>query len=183
MKSIHFCLAAALIVLGGVVLFKVYVGNHTQDRDFMENPNPGPEGETESERNKNKDEETEGEIEGTDFMLDGDYTYVDNEALLSVIEGAWTSTDGKYQLEIGKDNELFIYLGGEKVLEDTLAYTYLQPGWVASTDFTIETSEIAFEDAVTGSIVSFYHKADEGRGTIYLVYENAEGSEGTLEFR
>ena len=41
------------------------------------------------------------------FLLDGDHTYVDNDALWPVLEGAWESADDRWQADIGEESGTF----------------------------------------------------------------------------
>jgi len=73
----------ALTVLGvtGVLLFRHFVADQIMDKGGMMNPDY---------------------TDGTDdvYILDGDHTYVDNEKLLQVIMGTWSSEDGHYTIKL-----------------------------------------------------------------------------------
>lgn len=176
MKKRILGLAVGAMAVIGALLYGILVSD--RGKDEVNTGNQDPSGHKDRDPGNNKDSEEEP------FFYDGDFTYVDNEQLLSVIEGEWTSTDGVYQLVIGNNYEIVIFLKGEKVIEDTLHYTYLQPGYVSQTEFSIDASEIDLEDRNNPcEIVQFYHKADENRGMIYFVLKNKDGGEETIEFR
>lgn len=161
MKKIIIILIVILIlILGGVILFWKYTHDHTLDKNGMENP------------------------DYKDIIpLDGDYTYVANEVLLEVIEGTWNSADGHWKLTIGKEYELKLEAGGECVLEDTLNYTYLQPGPVSQTEFRVNTPEITIPDGEKKvEIGEFFHKVGEGRGNIILEIVYEDGREEMITF-
>ena len=49
-------------------------------------------------------------VDGTDdvHILDGDHTYVDNEKLLQVITGTWSSEDGHYAIKPDSDCRIML---------------------------------------------------------------------------
>ena len=143
----------AVLFLAGAFARWYIVTYCTTDRGGMEDPN----------------------FQGEPEMLDGDYTYVDNEALLTEIRGTWKSGDGRYILTIRDEGDIALSLDGETVLEDQLQFVYLQPGYVASTEFTLTA------DNVQGmEIRRFDHRFGDNGGTILL--ELGDGSK-TIEFQ
>ena len=86
----------ALTVLGvtGVLLFRYIVADQIMDKGGMMNPDF---------------------VDGTDdvHILDGDHTYVDNEKLLQVITGTWSSEDGHYAIKLDSDCRITLSLDGE----------------------------------------------------------------------
>lgn len=155
MKKILIVLAAlAVLALAGVFAWRHYIIKyHTMDWGGMEDPN----------------------FQGEPEMLDGDFTYVDNEALLAEIRGTWKSSDGRYTLTIRDEGDIALSMEGETVLEDQLQFVYLQPGYVASTEFTLTA------DTIQGmEIRRFVHQFGDNGGTILLELE--DGSE-TIVFQ
>ena len=115
-------------------------------------------------------------------VLDGTYTYVDNEALLVRIAGSWASADGRFVLTIQPDGWITVALDGESVLEDTLQFCYLQPGDVASTEFDLHTWALTGPDgACLGTIASLRHE-EAGGGTIQMELESEDGCLATIAF-
>ena len=144
---------AVLILAGAFTLW--YIGTYwTLDRNGMENP----------------------DFQGEPEMLDGDYTYVDNEALLAEIRGTWTSGDGRYTLTIRDEGDIALSLEGETVLEDQLQFVYLQPGYVSSTEFTLTADTIWDME-----IRRFVHQFGDNGSVILLELSGEESSE-TVEF-
>ncbi|UNT95874.1 PA14 domain-containing protein [Allobaculum mucilyticum] len=75
----------------------------------------------------------------TPVILDGDHTYADNEILLQVISGTWSSEDGHYVIELDSDCRIRLSLDGEQLLDDHIQFVYLQPGIVQSTEFFLDS--------------------------------------------
>ena len=124
-----------------------------------------------------------GDSKGNPEALDGPYTYVDNDKLLAVIAGSWLSEDGRFELFIQKDGRIFIQRDGKTVREDMLQFSYLQPGYVADTEFGLSAWELT-ETAgdVVGSICSLHYEA-AGDGLIAMKWEKADGSDETVVFK
>ncbi len=140
----------ALTVLGvtGVLLFRHFVADQIMDKGGMMNPDY---------------------TDGTDdvYILDGDHTYVDNEKLLQVIMGTWSSEDGHYTIKLDSDYRIILWLDGEPLLDDHIQLVYLQPGIVQSTEFSLDSCILQKEDG------SHFESWGQYRYTWYL-----EGSEG-----
>ena len=118
-------------------------------------------------------------------MLDGNYTYVDNNALLQVIAGEWVSADGCWTLTLDEDCGMLLTLNGEAVLEDTVSFTYLQPGFVGETEFSLQTETLTCDDGSSlGEVRFFCHQADKkgGSGRLQLDINGADGRDETLVF-
>lgn len=117
-------------------------------------------------------------------MVDGDFTYVDNEKLLQVIAGNWKSADGRWEMTIGEDYEIQLSLDREDVMSDTLDFVYLQPGQVFHTEFNLNSQTLAQGDGTTiGEIELFYHEAGENGGRIFMEIAYEKGDSVTLEFQ
>ena len=167
-KKVIIGLLIGVLVIVGAVLWKVYVIDGTLDKDGMINP---------------EYVEGEGEDYTEPIMLDGDYTYVNNEALLQVIAGTWKSSDDRYALLLSRDYEVTLLVDGESVLEDTLQFTYLQPGPVSSTEFQLNVWEMLLPDGTNlGEINFFYHEAGENDGKLVLEFQTESGIEEKVEF-
>lgn len=114
-------------------------------------------------------------------LLDGDRTYVDNQALFEVIEGSWTSDDGRWNLIISGeayDARVELFLSGESVLESMLEYTYLLPNPFSATELCPASRECQkAEDAVFAEIASFTHEAGDGDGALYMELTDEQGDE------
>ena len=110
--SVFLIALLALTVLGvtGVLLFRHFVMDKggTMNTDYMDG--------------------TE-----TPLILDGDHTYVDNEKLLQVITGTWSSEDGHYAIRLNSDCRVILSPDGEPLLNDHIQFICLQPGIVQST--------------------------------------------------
>ena len=98
------------------------------------------------------------------IKMDGDYSYVDNDALLNRIDGVWISEDEHYSLRLGSDYGITLSQDGEAVLEGTISFTYLQPGADRETELTLEPNILKHKDGtVIGTAASFYFvPAEEG---------------------
>ena len=99
-------LVVAGLLAGGGLLWKHFVIDGTMDKGGMINPDF---------------------VDGTDdvHILDGDHTYVDNEKLLQVITGTWSSEDGHYAIKLDSDCRITLSLDGEPLLNDHIQFTYL----------------------------------------------------------
>ncbi len=120
------------------------------------------------------------------FVLDGGYSYVDNDKLLEVLTGTWISTDGHFELTIWEDSNISIAMDRTVVLEDTLKFTYLQPGYVACTEFGLSCWDLIDKDGTTLAIIDFLrHEAagdSKGNGLIIMEIETADGSCKSIVF-
>lgn len=158
----------ALTVLGvtGVFLFRHFVADQIMDKGGMMNPDY---------------------MDGTDdvYMQDGDYTYVDNEKLLQVITGIWSSEDGHYTIKLDSDYRIILSLDGEPLLDDHIQFVYLQPGIVRSTEFSLDSCILQKKDgSPAGEITSFYHEVSEEDASGRLIVEiDLAGSSKTVEFK
>lgn len=97
----------------------------------------------------------------SDNMLDGDFTYVDNEKLLRRIVGNWASEDGSYHMRYDNEYQMTIVRDGANVLVTKADFSYLQPGEVVHTDFMLESSviqDVAGKD--WGEVEYCYHFLD-----------------------
>ena len=120
------------------------------------------------------------------FPLDGDHTYVDNDALWPVLEGAWESEDGRWQADIGEESGIVLRADGETVLTSPLHFTYLRPGKVVWTELEVEKHELVTPEGVSlGRIADFGHEASdgEGSGTLELTLEQPDESEEMVTFQ
>ena len=115
------------------------------------------------------------------FLLDGDHTYVDNDALWPVLEGAWESADGRWQADIGEESGIVLRADGETVLTSPLHFTYLRPGKVVWTELEVEKHELVTPEGVSlGRITDFGHEAADGEGSGTLELTLSGGSEETV---
>ena len=120
------------------------------------------------------------------FLLDGNHTYVDNDALWPVLEGAWESEDGRWQASIGEESGIVLRADGETVLASPLDFTYLRPGKVVWTELEVEERELVTPGGVSlGKIKDFGHEASDGEdsGTLTLTLERPDESEETVTFQ
>lgn len=118
------------------------------------------------------------------FLLDGDHTYVDNDALWPVLEGTWESADGRWQADIGEESGIVLRADGETVLTSPLHFTYLRPGKVVWTELEVEKHELVTPEGVSlGRIADFGHEASDGEGSGTLTLTLTDGSEGTVTFQ
>ena len=160
-----------ILMLGGAWAYQHFALDQIMDKDGMENPDYDPSDDL--------------------IVLDGDATYADNEKLLQIIVGVWTSTDGRWEMAISREDEnngdnasVVLTLDGSTMLEDIVSFTYLQPGDGSSTEFTLNSRSLVDGDGTAlGEIQDFYYEADTGNGRIVMdvAYEN-DNSE-TVEFR
>lgn len=163
-KILIILLVLAVLILGGIFMYRHFVTNQIADLGGMEN--------------------TDCTDEPDDIhMLDGDFTYVDNDVLLRVIAGTWASAGGHYVMVLSDDYRVQLTLDGETVLDDQMQFTYLQPGYVQHTEFNLDGNNLTNEDeTVLGEIVAFYHEASDTSGTIFVEVAYPDGSEKTIEF-
>lgn len=158
--------ALALVTLTGMGLFKHFVTDQIMDKGGMMNPDY---------------------MDGTDdvYIQDGDHTYVDNEKLLQVITGTWSSEDGHYAIKLDSDYRITLSLDGKPLLDDHIQFVYLQPGIVQSTDFSLDSCVLQRQDgSPAGEIISFYHETsdEDTSGRLILEIGLADSSE-TVEFK
>ena len=158
--------ALTLVTLTGVGLFKHFVTDQIMDKGGMMEPDY---------------------VDGPDdvHILDGDHTYVDNEKLLQVITGTWSSEDGHYAIKLDSDYRITLSLDGEALLDDYIQFVYLQPGIVQSTDFSLDSCVLQRQDgSPAGEIISFYHETsdEDTSGRLILEIGLADSSE-TVEFK
>lgn len=159
-------LVVAGLLAGGGLLWKHFVIDGTMDKGGMISPDF---------------------VDGTDdvHILDGDYTYVDNEKLLQVITGTWSSEDGHYAIKLDSDCRITLSLDGEPLLNDHIQFVYLQPGIVQSTDFSLDSCVLQRQDgSPAGEITSFYHETsdEDTSGRLILEIDLADSSK-TVEFK
>ena len=156
-RMIWILLAGILMGLALSGLYKHFVTDQIMDGgDGMENPDAA-------------------------FLLDGDHTYVDNDALWPVLEGAWESADDRWQADIGEESGIVLSADGETVLASPLDFTYLRPGKVVWTELEVEKHELVTPEGVSlGRIADFGHEASDGEGSGTLTLTLSGGSEGTV---
>lgn len=159
-------LALTVLCVTGVLLFRHFVADQIMDKGGMMNPDY---------------------MDGTDAVpiLDGDHTYVDNEKLLQVITGTWSSEDGHYTIKLDSDYRIILWLDGEPLLEDHIQFVYLQPGIIRSTELSLDSCILQKEDgSPAGEITSFYHEVSEEdtRGRLIVEIDLADNSK-TVEFK
>lgn len=158
--------ALTLVTLTGVGLFKHFVTDQIMDKGGMMEPDY---------------------VDGTDdvHILDGDYTYVDNEKLLQAITGTWSSEDGHYVIRLDSDCRIILSLDGEPLLDDHIQFVYLQPGIVQSTEFSLDSCVLQRKDgSPAGEITSFYHEVsdEDTSGRLIVEIDLADNSK-TIEFK
>lgn len=153
-----------LILLAGVVigialsgLYKHFVTDRIMDKGGMENP-------------------------FIERPLDGDYTYVDNSILWPILEGTWSSEDGRWQAVISEDSGVAFRLDGKTVLSTPLDFTYLQPGKARDTELRPEQNTLQTAEPL--EIRDFYYcAAGEGEiGTLMLRLKLPENGDETVQF-
>ena len=153
-----------LILLAGVVigialsgLYKHFVTDRIMDKGGMENP-------------------------FIERPLDGDYTYVDNSLLWPILEGTWSSEDGRWQAVIREESGVAFTLDGKTVLSTPLDFTYLQPGKARDTELRPEQNTL--QTAEPWEIRDFYYcAAGEGEiGTLMLRLKLPENGDETVQF-
>lgn len=158
--------ALTLVTLTGVGLFKHFVTDQIMDKGGMMNPDY---------------------VDGTDdvHIQDGDHTYVDNEKLLQVITGTWSSEDGHHVIKLDSDCRIILSLDGEPLLDDHIQFVYLQPGIVQSTEFSLDSCVLQRKDgSPAGEITSFYHEVsdEDTSGRLIVEIDLADNSK-TVEFK
>ena len=158
--------ALTLVTLAGVGLFKHFVTDQIMDKGGMMNPDY---------------------VDGTDdvHIQDGDHTYVDNEKLLQVITGTWSSEDGHHVIKLDSDCRIILSLDGEPLLDDHIQFVYLQPGIVQSTEFSLDSCVLQRKDgSPAGEITSFYHEVsdEDTSGRLIVEIDLADNSK-TVEFK
>lgn len=159
-------LALTVLSVTGVLLFRHFVADQITDKGGMMNPDYN---------------------DGTEPVpvLDGDYTYVDNEKLLQVITGTWSSEDGHYIIKLGSDCHIILSLDGGSLLDDHIKFIYLQPGIVQSTEFSLDSCVLQRKDgSPVGKITSFYHEISEEdiNGRLIIEIDLADSSK-TIELK
>lgn len=118
--------------------------------------------------------------------VDGDHTYVDNQALFEVLDGRWVSEDDRWEIRISGDDfdtHMYLSLDGNNAMEYRLDYTYLLPDSDPNreTDLEPETKRLTDGSGNSlGEIVSLYHRADEGDGTLHLTVRLEGESDDTV---
>ncbi|UNT93068.1 MULTISPECIES: hypothetical protein [Allobaculum] len=104
-RSVFLIALPALTVLGvtGVRLFRYFAAERIMENGGSMNPDTVDGSETPT-------------IDGseTPTILDGDHTYADNEMLLQVISGTWSSEDGHYVIELDSGCRIKLLLDGEQ---------------------------------------------------------------------
>ena len=159
-------LALTVLCVTGFLLFRHFVANQIMDKGGMINPD---------------------HLDGTDdvYILDGDHTYVENEKLLQVITGTWSSEDRHYTIRLDSDYLIELSLDGEPLLEDHIQFVYLQPGIVRSTEFSLSSCTLQKKDgSPAGEITSFYHEVSEEDTSGRLIVEiDLADNSNTVEFK
>lgn len=124
------------------------------------------------------------ESEREPMEMDGNYTYVDNAKLLECIAGLWLCQNGRFELRIQIDGSISIAFNGTTVLEDTLVFSYLQPGYVASTEFELSKWELTDQEGTAmGTICFLRHEASDEKPLISMKIENIDGNYETIIFK
>ena len=153
-----------LILLAGVVigialagLYKHFVTDRIMDKGGMENP-------------------------FIERPLDGDYTYVDNSILWPILEGTWSSEDGRWQAVLSEESGVAFTLDGKTVLSTPLDFTYLQPGKARDTELRPEQNTL--QTAGPWEIRDFYYCAagEEKIGTLMLRLKLPGNGDETIQF-
>ncbi len=123
-------------------------------------------------------ERAHGELE----VLDGNGSYVDNDALWRVLAGEWSSGDARWTLTLDGDDHMALTFNGKTAAESTLSFAYLRPGDAEETELTIETPTLYAADGTeSGEIMSLVHKAEEGSLTMEL--SHSDGTTETVTFQ
>lgn len=154
-----------VILLGvGFVIWLYYVNMNTLDKNGMENPL------IETDKEDNKEDNNEDSMEDEQIeILDGNNTYVDNEALLDRIAGEWLSENGHYRLQLDYEYKMLLQMDGESVLECEIDFTYLQPGDYKVTDISLEPASLTQADgAKIGAVTNFYHALVDDEDTLFM---------------
>ena len=159
-------LALTVLAVTGVRLFRYFAADQIMENGGTMNPD---------------------DMDGseTPLILDGDHTYADNEMLLQVITGTWSSEDGHYVIELDSDCRIILSLDGEPLLDDHIQFVYLQPGSVQSTEFFLDCYGLQREDgSPAGEITSFFHEASDEDPSGRLIMEIALADDSkTVEFK
>ena len=159
MKRQMFLMLLAGVVIGIALsgLYKHFVTDRIMDRGGMENP-------------------------FIERPLDGDYTYVDNSILWPILEGTWSSEDGRWQAVISEESGVAFTLDGKTVLSTPLEFTYLQPGRARDTELRPEQNTL--QTAGPWEIRYFYYCAagEEENGTLMLRLKLPENGDETVQF-
>lgn len=149
----------------GRLLFRHFVTDQITDKGGMINPDY---------------------VAGTDdvYIHDGDHTYVDNEKLLQMIAGVWSSEDSHYTIKLDNDYHIMLSLDSEQLLDTQIQFAYLQPGIAQSTELSLDSCILQKEDgASAGEITSFYHTTSEGDPSGRLIMEiDLAGNSKIVEF-
>ena len=111
--------------------------------------------------------------------LDGAGTYVDNNALWSMISGDWISIDGHWTLKLEGEDSMTLLLDGETAAETTLSFTYLCPEPARETGLSAEMPQLCGG----GEIVSLTHEAGERGGTLTLELLDTDEKTETVTFQ
>lgn len=116
-------------------------------------------------------------------ILDGDFTYVDNPALLDRIVGEWESKDGQYSMTLCDDYSITLLHNGLTVLKGQMDFTYLQPGHVETVEFSLDDYILKdVDNAEMGEICSFYYEFGEKDGIFHMEIAEEEDNNSKVEF-
>ena len=97
------------------------------------------------------------------------------------IAGSWESSGGRFLLLVALDGGISILMDGTTVLEDTLQFSYLQPGFVAGTEFSLSQQELFGPDGIVWAKVDSL--CYENDGAITLVLEMSGGDSEMIVFQ
>lgn len=154
--------AGIALLLGALGLYKHFVTDRIMDGGNMENPDAMQH-----------------------HMLDGDFTYVDNDKLWRRIAGAWRSEDGRWELTLDGEYDLSLTLEGEEALSCPLWFTYLQPGKVLQTELEPEETVLQRPDGTElGRVGELRHVEGDGGddvGALMLLLVLPGNTEETVE--
>ena len=120
------------------------------------------------------------------FLLDGDHTYVDNDALWPVLEGTWESEDGRWQASIGEGSGIVLRADGETVLETPLDFTYIPRKKMQDTGLMLGNCVFQKADGMEpGKILDIYHCAGTGgdSGRLELTVDWSEAADKVVELQ
>ena len=167
-------LVLAVLIVAGLLAYQHFAAKRIMDGGIK---NPFVE--------KEPDDFEAPEDPGPIEMLDGDYTYVDNDILLPVLVGTWESTDGRYGMTLTEEYQLLLTLDGETVLEDTYNFTYLQPGYVSFTDLFLSKTELTQPDVMVCQISDLHHEVSDSyeNGRIVMVLMSDSFDTEEIEFK
>lgn len=160
-----------LAAVGCIFMYRYFMEQKIREKGGMENPC-----------------QTSGSENEEPIEYDGDYSYVDNEALMNRIAGVWISTDERCRLQINDDNSVTLSMDGETVLDGSIDFTYLQPGNERETELTLYPEQLISADGtVIGTAVSFYHVPSGDEDSLHMeisheqrTCECGEAVEGTV---